>query len=309
MSLVRMLIPMLLLCSDLGGTGSRYCVGDEPPHLVLPPVLEMLPGVVEPVQKITVSAPLGAELMTLSVGEGASVRRGQLLAIMDNRVAEAAVQVATQEAENDAEIRLASNQCEAAEQHLRRTIRAHQRNAASDRELDESKSNVKQSEIVLQRAHERQAMAYAQLKLERSRLALHEMRAPFDGQVLRVVGRPGQFLDRADSVLTLANFKSLRVELHVPVTWYGRISANHQYWLDAPAPVGKTIPAKLVSFEPQIDAATQTFRCLFSIDNEDQSLPAGFTVRLVEPKGDQSGSTVQSSLSQVGPVQRGGEGS
>ena len=34
---------------------------------------------------------------------------------------------------------------------------------------------------------------------------------------------------------------------------------------------------------PVIDAATDTFRCVFEVDNRDLSLPSGFAVRLREP--------------------------
>ena len=50
------------------------------------------------------------------------------------------------------------------------------------------------------------------------------------------------------------------------------------YPLRAEPPVDQTLIATLVAIDPVLDSGTQTFRCVFEIDNDQLSLPAGFLV-------------------------------
>ena len=246
-------------------------------------VLDMLPGVVEPKEAVDIAAPRDGVLMKLLVAEGRSVSKNQVLAIMDNRVTTAAVSVATGVAGRQAEIELAEIHLQTTQRFLKRVEQAHQHQATSDVELDDAREEYEKAKSELAQAREQQRHAQAVLELERARLDAHNVRAPFDGRVLRVTGREGQSMTRSDGLLKLANIKTLRVDLYVPVQWFRKLEVGDQFWLSADAPVEREIPALLVAYEPVIDAGTNTFRCVFEIENQDESLPAGFVVRLVQP--------------------------
>lgn len=245
--------------------------------------LSMLPGVVEPSQSVTLSASLDGVLMSILVHEGDEVRRGQVLAVMDNRVAAAAVRLAEKSVHNLANIELADSQLRSARSYFQRVAQAHEHEAASDLELDQARSGVEQAEKTADHARELHEQARAQLDLERARMSAHELTAPFDGRVIRIEGKVGQSMTRSDPVMMIVNVETLRVELHVPVKWFRRLDAGNTYQLAGSTPVQQVIPAQLLSVEPVVDAATQTFRCLLEIDNSNHSLPAGFAARLVEP--------------------------
>jgi multidrug efflux pump subunit AcrA (membrane-fusion protein) len=133
--------------------------------------------------------------------------------------------------------------------------------------------------VALSDALEQAHMARAQLELERARLAIHEVRAPFHGRILDVEVSKGQSMVRSESILTLADLKTLRVELHVPIAWYGRVEVGRTYELLADEPVGQIVQGILVAAQPVVDAGTRTFRCTFEIDNAHEQWPAGFIVR------------------------------
>ncbi len=264
--------------------------------------LEMLPGVVEPTKSVALAAPFDGVLMEVAVVEGEAVGQDQVVAIMDNRVAKAALHAARESATGESDVRLAEQELATAKKFLARVTQAHQKSAASDVELDQAQSALDQAHIKLDLAREQRARRQSQLELEEARVATHNILAPFPGRVIKVEGRVGQSLNRADDVLTVANLKRLRVDLQVPIRWFRQLKVGQQYWLAAYAPVKRPIAAQLISFEPQVDAATRTFRCRFEIDNIDQSLPSGFAVRLIDPdKTTSPASEVDVSVSSVHP--------
>ncbi len=255
----------------------------EPASATSVPVEAMLPGVVEPLQLVTLSARRDGMLFSLNVREGDRVEANQVLAVTDNREAVAALRVAEMAASGTASIDRAKNELAMAKRHRHRVTQLFAHQAVSEVEIDQATANVQKAEAALKQAVEQQQLAGSQKELEAARLESFNLRAPFAGRVLEIVGKRGQSLARVDPVLTLASLKRLRVELHVPVTWYGRLRPGDSCSLAASAPVGQILSGTLVSCEPVIDAATQTYRCVFEIGNDDERLPAGFTVRLAKP--------------------------
>jgi RND family efflux transporter MFP subunit len=251
--------------------------------LVSSETLEMLPGVVEAAQQVTLATPFDGLLMQVNVEAGHSIDRDAIVATMDDRVARAAVRVAERSAANVSEIEIAELQLAAARKESERFQEAHRQKAASGMELDRATALAAQAAAQLRKAMEQQAYLASQLDLARQKLEEHQIRSPFEGRVIRVEARPGESLNRAEAVVTVADLRRLRVDLYVPLAWFGRLQVGDIYHLQASSPVNQRISATLVHVEPMIDAATQTFRCRFEIENPSETLPAGFTVRLVSP--------------------------
>ena len=76
---------------------------------------------------------------------------------------------------------------------------------------------------------------------------------------------------------------TLRVELHLPVHWYGRLAVGDQFLLRASEPVNDDVTATLIAVDPRINAPTRTMRFVFTIDNRTLKYPAGYTVTFVAP--------------------------
>lgn len=243
----------------------------------------MLPGIVKPTQSVTLSVPVNGVLDRIVVNEGDVVKAGQPIASLDDRVARASVRVAEVLAGQDALIVQARQQQVHARHFLDRIRLAHADKAASEHELDEAQSKFDVAAQTLKQAEERQEQAKAQLQLEQARLALLQIVAPFDGTVSRIAAQRGESLNSGDPLLQIVNLRQLKVELHIPSQFFGRLVRGERYSLDAGTPVNRQIKGTLQARENMIDAATNTFRCIFLIDNDDESLPAGFVVRLSLP--------------------------
>ena len=82
----------------------------------------------------------------------------------------------------------------------------------------------------------------------------------------------------------LADLDTLEAQLNLPVEMYGQLEMGRAYRFIARQPVNREIDGKLRLVIPLIDTASQTFRCIFTIDNRKERLPAGFTVYLKWPQ-------------------------
>ncbi len=182
----------------------------EPASTPSVPVEAMLPGIVEPTQLVTLSARRDGALLHLSVREGDLVEANEILAVTDNREAVAALHVSEIAASVTANIDLARNELAMAQRHRQRVTQLFKHQAVSEVEIDQATADVHKAEAALKQAAEQQQLAACQKELEVVRLESYNLRAPFTGRVLKVVGKLGQSLARVDPVLTLASMKRLR---------------------------------------------------------------------------------------------------
>ncbi len=247
-------------------------------------VLKSTPhGIARPCQRATMSAPLSGMLVEVLVGDGDNVKKGRVLAVMDNRVAMAAVRAAHATAERTADVEHSRHALALARSLFARHSSLKDLNGGAAFELEQAKAQRDQAEATLASALEAQMQARRNLEVEESRLEAHNIRAPFDGQVIRIETTVGTTLTLTDKLLTIICLDSLEAELHVPLELFGELQVGETYELAAFSPVDRSIRARLAFASPMIDTASKTFRCIFTIDNRDHRLPAGFGVRFDLP--------------------------
>lgn len=241
---------------------------------------DTLPGVVQPKQDVRMAPQTEGTVMRINVAEGQRVKEGEILAQIDNRVATAAVELARITAGRVAAIQHAREELSFSENLLSRLLALKSANAGSDFELLEARSRVTKAQASLAAALEEKEQAQRNLELESAKLERFNIRAPFGGQIVAVKADPGTTLTRDDELLTLIQLDELEVELHVPLDLYNRLQVGHSYTLLAGPPLNHPLSAQLTFAAPVVNAATHTFRTIFTIDNHNLQLPAGFTVKL-----------------------------
>lgn len=251
-----------------------------------PPLVPSLPGIACARRRVTLTAPLEGVLLELRCEEGDRVERGTILATLDNRVPLAAAKLAEAQATQSAAIVRAESDLETARKLVARMTQAGANHAASELEVERAQAAADQSAAVLQQAKEQQAAAQAALELERSKLEAYNIRAPFTGRVTRIHGEQGETLTLVRPLLELTDASQLRVDLYVPIACYAGLEEGVNYQLWANEPLLRSVSARLVLKDKDIDPGTQTFRCVFEIDNADGELPSGFMARLIAPAED-----------------------
>jgi RND family efflux transporter MFP subunit len=247
-------------------------------------------GLAQPSLRSTMSTPLQGVLMKVNVTEGEIVEKGQILAVMDNRVAQAAVKMARVAANQAGEIEHAKYELALAESLLTRLIALERANAGAQYELEEARVRRDQAKVGVRTATERQLLAERKLEVEEARLESHNILAPFSGIILSIERAAGTSMSPPDPLLTIVSLKTIEAELHLPLRLFRLLQEGKSYRLRAQTPVDRELLGRLIYTAPVIDSATGTFRCVFSIDNPNQILPAGFSVRfdLSHPEPDDS---------------------
>jgi len=240
-----------------------------------------LRGLALPVKQVTLNAPMDGILAELLVDEGHDVEADALLAKIDDRIQQAEVEARRLQAQSETEIRAAELALEEAQIMYENVRQIQVEGAASDWEVRRARLQRDQAEAQVDAAEEQHALAQVVLQREKERLALHHIKAPFAGRVIRKQAEVGVSLTTESPILSLAALDTLEAQIFLPVDLYGKLVEGREYQLDAGEPVNRTLTGTLKTISPIVDPASQTFRCVFTIDNQDKSLPAGFAVRLV----------------------------
>ncbi len=251
-----------------------------PPGDRYPVELAPLPGIARPASQVTMSATFEGMLMEVRVQEGQRVEQGEILAVVDNHIAQAAVKVARAAADHTGEIQQAREELNFAKIHLDRQLEFKAATGGAGFELLEAETRHEKAKAALLVAEQDQRRAQESLNLEIARLQAHDIRAPFSGEILRLHARPGATLTRDDDLLTIICVDQLEVDLYIPLAHYEKLQVGREYPLMAGAPVNRTVTASLKYVAPVIDSATSAVRTVFALDNHDQSLPAGFPAQL-----------------------------
>ncbi len=237
-------------------------------------------GIAYPSKQVVLNAPLDGKVAAIHFEEGERVKQGDLLAQMDDVEQRVVVASAKLQSESVAEVNRARFALDEAIVLLERATETFEKDAASEWEVRRAQLQKDQAEADLQIAKDRQELAKANLDLEQARLERMRVLAPFDGEVIEHNAEAGATLTRTDPVLAVAVLDPLEAHINLPVSVYRQLEVGKTYQLEAGDPINATIPGKLKHIYRIIDTASETVRCVFTIDNEDAELIAGFPVRL-----------------------------
>lgn len=243
----------------------------DPPQITISPNDELLRWPVGYSKKVELTAPIDGIVSGVNVEEMALVKTDTVLAQMDDELQRVQVQVTELDVEHKAALR-----DEAQEQF--NTMKALvTRGGGEAFELRQANLKLVSAQLAVQAAEQ-------QLKLEQVKLTRYQIKAPFGGEVPRIEAEKGARLGQGDVAMTLASRDPLEAQMNLPVPLMNQLQIGRAYNFMAEDPVNRPVMGKLKTLEQQIDPASGTFRCVFTFDNPDLKLPAGFMVRLVWPQ-------------------------
>lgn len=176
--------------------------------------IEILPltGSVSAPRTSLLSSAEAGQVSELTVEMGDTVTQGQPLLALDTRdirleSQRARADLAQAEAERDEAQRLVNEANQLSAQSI----------AASERRQRESTLAAAQATLEARRAD----YQLTQLQLER-----HQVRAPFDAMVTQRESDVGEWVDPGDTLLTLVDLASLRLDFSVPLSAYQRFEGS-----------------------------------------------------------------------------------
>jgi HlyD family secretion protein len=245
--------------------------------------------------KASVSAKAAGRLAYLGVSEGSYVRRGDVIARLDNADVQAAVaQAQANVASADATvIETASDRDQLAREAGRlRDIRASNPTLVSTQDLEAAQSRAAQAQARHAAAAARKRSAEAGLLMARASNENTVIRAPFTGTVLRKDAEVGEVVAPSvgggltrGAVVTMADLSTLEVEVDVNEAYIGRIASGRPARITLDAYPDTTFRGAVRQVVPTADRQRATVQVKVSIAEHDpRILPEmGAKVDFLEP--------------------------
>ena len=213
-------------------------------------------------QSVMVRPEVAGRLTKISFEDGARVKAGTALAILDRSVLRAELKSA------QASLVLAREDYTRADKLLKRGTGTKQRK-------DEALAALRSAE--------------AEVALAQAQIAKFTIKAPFDGTLgIRRVD-VGAYLGAGDDIVNLEQIDPIKVNFEIPERFMSEMKTQKKILLRSDAYRDKTFPARISAIDPQINPRTRSIHVQAFTDNkEGQFRPGQFvsvTVRVFERRG------------------------
>ena len=202
------------------------------------------------------------------------VKQGDVIAVLDEEVERAMVELASRQASNMSEIELSKVKLTYAKREQERAEKAFKEKAFSLHDFDVAKVQTESATIKLLQAEEKQVLAQNKLKEAQARLAHKTILAPFSGVVMERFKTIGEYIDD-DPVVRLAQLDPLYVEIIVSAEKKSKIKVDMQAKVCTDRNSGKGWNVSVIQVDEVIDAASGTFGVRLLLPNPEYKIPAG----------------------------------
>jgi RND family efflux transporter MFP subunit len=221
----------------------------------------MISGELRPQREATVRAELGGSMLQVTVEEGQSVRRGQLLGRIETRTLESARQSAA------SAVRSAENSLAVARREAERTEKLVTAGALAARDLDVARNSVAAAEAQLADAHNRLAAA------ERD-LGDAIINAPIAGIISKRAVHTGDVVSVGTELFTIIDPSSMRLEASVPSDDLRQLKRGSMVDFQVRG-YDQKLEGEIERIAPQADATTRQVPIFVAVPNAGGRFVAG----------------------------------
>lgn len=233
-------------------------------------------GVVIPIDRVEVKSKASGVLVYLPVEEGDFVRKGEVIARLDQKDERAAV------AQAQADLEIAQAEVKQAERSFARRDELFKRNLISEEERDQ---------IVLSLAVAKGKLVQASTTLERAQERLGEavVRAPINGLILQKYVEEGQIVASGVSafsggnpIVDIADMSSVYVETGIDEIDIGKVKVGQTARVTAEAYPNMSFKGTIVRIAPEakIEQNVTLFDVIVEVENKDGKLKSGMNTNL-----------------------------
>jgi membrane fusion protein, multidrug efflux system len=245
-------------CGGKDGPGGRFAMPPMPVE-VSPVMVEKVSdkfegvGTIEALEAITVVAEIEASVTALPFREGGFIRRGGLIAQLDD--SQLAAELARAEA-----LRAQSKST------YDRVKTIVDQGAGAPQDLDDASAALK--------------VAEANLDLAKARIAKTRIVAPFYGIIGARRISVGTFVRAGQAITDLANIDDIRVTFSTPERFLSKLNQGATVNVSTPAFPGYELQGKIIVIEPVIDAATRSARVVARVPNPERKFRPGMSANI-----------------------------
>jgi RND family efflux transporter MFP subunit len=256
-------------------------------------------GYVTARRRATVSSKVTGKVLEVFVEEGKSVKKGQVLARLDDSQLRAAMAVAQAQlatarhatAEDEARLREAERQYARLAQLVKEKV-------VGQAEVDTAQSAVESLKARIALSRQQVEVAQSQVNALEVDLADMVVRAPFDGVAISKDAQPGEMISPISAgggftrtgICTIVDMTSLEIEVDVSESYINRVKSGQPVEAILDAYPDWRIPANVITTVPTADRQKATVRVRIGFEELDpRILPdmgvkvSFFNERLAEP--------------------------
>jgi RND family efflux transporter MFP subunit len=246
-------------------------------------------------RRATVSSKVTGKVLEVHVEEGKAVRRGQVLARLDDSQVRSALAVA--------EAQLAVSRRGAAEDQalLREAVLTRDRRAAllkegvvGRAEVDASDAQVESLKARIELSQEQIRVAESQVRARKTDLDDMVVRAPFDGVAISKDAQPGEMISPVSAgggftrtgICTIVDMSSLEIEVDVNESYINRVRSGQPVEAILDAYPDWRIPTHVITTVPAADRSKATVKVRIGFEKLDQKILPDMGVKvafLAEP--------------------------
>lgn len=221
------------------------------PSPVGPSSVTTLPATVEEGRTISVGFKTGGQIERIYVKEGAMVKQGQLLAVIDAKDYELGVSTLRE--------KLSNLKAETARQ-----TKLHASGNMSDNDYEKAVSGLRQLEL--------------QLEIEENRLSYTKLYAPASGVITKVNFENSEMVDAGTPVMELMDNNDMEAIVDLPLRLYSQRSHFSSFIGESSTMPGKEFKLKMLSLTPKANNS-QLYRLRLSIPS-DVGFTPGMTIKV-----------------------------
>jgi membrane fusion protein (multidrug efflux system) len=210
-------------------------------------------GTIEALEAITVVSEIDGAVKALPFQEGGFIRRGGLIAQLDDS------QLAAERARAEA----LRAQSKATYDRVKSVV---DQGAGAPQDLDDASAALK--------------VADANLELANARFAKTRIVAPFDGIIGARKVSVGTFLRGGQAITELANIDDIRVIFSAPERFVSRLTGGAEVAVSTTAFSGLTLKGKIIVVEPVIDPNTRSARVVARVQNQGRKFRPGMSANV-----------------------------
>ena len=197
-----------------------------------------VPALLQTASEVRVGFESGGRITALTVDEGDTVRRGQLLARVDADI-------------DQARIKLLENQVETAEREYERMKKLEKEGVGTTQQLDQAASALEDAKLNLRQA---------KVSLGRSTIV-----SPVSGEISEKYAEKGEFASPGMPLVDIVDGRDLEVEASVPSSLIGAIEKGKKAQIEIP-PADMNVEGRIVKIPTAVNSKTRTLDVILRIE-------------------------------------------
>lgn len=234
---------------------------------------------ISPDELVDIGSAITGLIAVIYVERGDYVEAGQMLAMLESSVEQAAVRVARARADRKVDMEASKVNMELSSKRRERAEALYESDSLSRDLGDQAQTEAKLAELQLERARADHRLEVLELERASAALKRRAIVSPISGLVIERLMAPGEVVER-ETILRIAKIDQLRVQVILPSRLFTSVKAGDGAEIVPEAPYDQPRAAEVAIVDGIIDGASGTFGVRLNLANEDHALPAGLRCKV-----------------------------